>query len=166
MSIHRCNKKSGDIMQPILVSSCLLGLKTRYDGTDNRCQDVLNYLRDNQLVPVPVCPEQLAGFSTPRPKCWFSHGDGCSVSTFDGQVTDENGQDVTDKFLHGARETLKISQLSGCTQAILQQRSPSCGTDKIYLNEILVAGVGVTTAILRKNGIIVFGHDNLPDKKS
>lgn len=153
-------------MRPILVSSCLLGLKTRYDGTDNRCQDVIDFLRDNQLAPVPVCPEQLAGLPTPRPKCWFLRGDGDAVRASEGQLTDEQGQDITEKFLHGAREALKVAQLSGCTQAILQQRSPSCGTDKIYLNETLVAGMGVTTAILRKNGIIVFGHDNLPDNNS
>ena len=153
-------------MQSILVSSCLLGLKTRYDGTDNLCPDVMNYLRNNQLIPIPVCPEQLAGLPTPRPKCWFLRGDGNKVCTAEGCLTDENGQDVTGKFLQGAYETLKIAQLTGCTQAILQQRSPSCGTDNIYLNETLVVGMGVTTAILRKNGIIVFGHDNLPDKKN
>ncbi len=153
-------------MRPILVSSCLLGLKTRYDGTDNRCQNVIDYLRDNKLIPVPVCPEQLAGLPTPRPKCWFSRGDGDAVRVSKGQLTDEQGQNVTKEFLHGAQETLKVAQLSGCTQAILQQRSPSCGTEKIYRNEALVTGIGVTTAILRENGIIVFGHDNLPDKNN
>jgi uncharacterized protein YbbK (DUF523 family) len=152
-------------VETILVSSCLLGLKTRYDGTDNLCQQVIDYLEDNQLTPIPICPEQLAGLSTPRPKCWFSRGDGKDVLDADGRLIDEFGKDVSKVFLHGAREGLKIAQLTGCSQAILQQRSPSCGTDNVYLNEVLVSGAGVTTALLRKNGITVFGNDKLPSKK-
>jgi len=153
-------------MKTILVSSCLLGLKTRYDGTDNHCQQVIDYLKDNQLTPIPICPEQLGGLPTPRPKCWFSQGDGRDVLDANGCLIDELGKDVGDIFLRGAHETLKIAQLSGCNQAILQQRSPSCGADNIYLNETLVAGIGVTTALLRKNGIVVFSNDKLPDKNS
>ena len=46
-------------MRPILVSSCLLGLATRYDGSDSYSQAVINYLKSQQMIPVPVCPEQL-----------------------------------------------------------------------------------------------------------
>jgi uncharacterized protein YbbK (DUF523 family) len=49
--------------------------------------------------------------------------------------------------------------------AILQQKSPSCGSQKVYLNEQLVEGVGVTTALLTKNGLKVFADDNLPGQK-
>ena len=149
-------------MRPILVSCCLLGLKTRYDGTDNFCQAVVNYIETNQLTPIPVCPEQLAGLSTPRPKCWFSHGDGAAALAGNGEVVDENGRNLTEVFLHGAEECLKIAKLTHCKMAILQQRSPSCGSHKIYLNEELVEGVGITTAILKKNGLNVFSDDNLP----
>ena len=151
-------------MQPILVSSCLLGVKTRYDGTDNRNQEVIEYLRSNNLIPIPICPEQLAGLSTPRPKCWFSQGDGRTVVDKRGQLVTENGKDISEAFLHGASETLKIAKIADCTQAILQQRSPSCGTNSVYLNETLVAGEGVTTALLRKSGLIVIGSDDLPSE--
>jgi len=152
-------------MRPILVSSCLLGLKTRYDGTDNYCQAVIDYIEANQLTPILVCPEQLAGLSTPRPKCWFNRGDGVTVLAGNGKLVDENKQDVTDFFIHGAQECLKIAQLTQCNQAILQQRSPSCGSQRIYLNEELVKGVGVTTALLSKNGMEIFSDDNLPPPK-
>ncbi|NIQ97595.1 MAG: DUF523 domain-containing protein, partial [Desulfuromonadales bacterium] len=54
-------------MRPILVSTCLLGIPTRYDGGAKRNERVIDYLRRNDFVPVPVCPEQLAGLPTPRP---------------------------------------------------------------------------------------------------
>ena len=82
-------------MRPVLVSSCLLGLKTRYDGTDNYCQAVIDYIKTNHLTPIPVCPEQLAGLATPRPKCWFSRGDGMAVLTGEGKLINQDGEDVT-----------------------------------------------------------------------
>ena len=148
-------------MRTILVSSCLLGLKTRYDGSDNYSQPVIDYIRKNRLTPIPVCPEQLAGLSTPRSKCWFSRGDGEAVLSGNGELSNEEGKDVTESFLFGADETLKIALLTDCKMAILQQRSPSCGSQKIYLNDELVDGVGVTTALLKKNGLKVFGDDDL-----
>ncbi|MFK5925783.1 MAG: DUF523 domain-containing protein [Desulfuromusa sp.] len=151
-------------MRPILVSSCLLGLKTRYDGTDNYCQAVVDYIESNQLTPIPVCPEQLAGLSTPRPKCWFSCGDGASVFAGSGKLVNEDGKDTTQTFIHGARECLKLAKMTQCQVAILQQRSPSCGSQKIYLGEKLIEGVGVTTALLNKSGVKVFSDDNLPTK--
>ncbi len=149
-------------MRPILVSSCLLGLKTRYDGSDNYCQAVIDYIETSQLIPIPVCPEQLAGLSTPRPKCWFKQGDGLTALSGEGKLCDEEKHDITADFIHGAEECLKIAKLTQCKQAILQQRSPSCGSTHIYLDEDLVEGVGVTTALLRKNGLKVFSEDNLP----
>ncbi len=147
----------------VLVSCCLLGLKTRYDGTDNHSTIVADYIKTNQLIPIPVCPEQLAGLATPRPKCWFNSGDGKAVINKEGSLCDESGIDVTDIFIRGAKETLKLANLTHCKHAIFQQRSPSCGTKMIYLQNELVSGVGVTTALLKQNGIQVFGDDELPN---
>ena len=152
-------------MQPILVSSCLLGLKTRYDGTDNYSQAVVEYIRKNRFIPIPVCPEQLSGLPTPRPKCWFSRGDGEAVLSGNGELRSEEGKEVTEVFLHGAEECLRIAILTDCKLAILQQRSPSCGSQNIYLKDQLIKGVGVTTALLTKNGLKVFADDNLPGQK-
>ena len=60
--------------EPILVSACLLGLPTRYDGKTKRSQAVVEYLQRENLLPIPVCPEQLAGMSTPREKTFFKSG--------------------------------------------------------------------------------------------
>ncbi|SEA65547.1 Uncharacterized conserved protein YbbK, DUF523 family [Desulfuromusa kysingii] len=151
-------------MRPILVSSCLLGLNTRYDATDNYCQAVVDFIESHHYTPIPICPEQLAGLPTPRPKCWFSCGDGASVLAGNGKLINEHNDDLTATFLHGARESLKIAEMTNCKLAILQQRSPSCGSESIYLHEKQVEGIGITTAILKKNGIKVFSNDNLPAK--
>ena len=153
-------------MRTVLVSSCLLGLKTRYDGTDNYCQAVFDYIESNRLTPIPVCPEQLAGLSTPRPKCWFTQGDGLTTLSGKGKLINEEGLDMTEAFLRGAQECLKIAQLTHCNIAILQQRSPSCGSHKIYVDEALVEGVGITTALLTEKGVQVFSNDSLPPMKS
>ena len=64
--------------------------------------------------------------------------------------------DVTKKFKQGAMETLKIAKLYGCKKAILKEGSPSCGSSCIYDGTFTgkkVPGEGVTTALLRQNGI-------------
>ena len=86
-----------------------------------------------------------------------------SVLGGDGELINENGKEVTGAFLHGAQECLKVAKLTHCNLAILQQRSPSCGSQQIYLGEKLIEGMGITTALLRKNGLTVFSDDNLPN---
>ncbi|TET69897.1 MAG: DUF523 domain-containing protein [Candidatus Zixiibacteriota bacterium] len=39
----------------------------------------------------------------------------------------------------------------------MKENSPSCGVKRIYQNEKLVNGCGVTTALLLKNGLEVEG---------
>ena len=144
-----------------LVSSCLLGLATRYDGSSNFCQPVFDYLHKHQLTPIPVCPEQLAGMPTPRPKCWFKAGSGETLLAAEGSLVNEMGEDVSILFLQGANESLKLAQLTDSRIAILKQRSPSCGSQTIYRNGELVKGSGVTAARLRENGIQVLGEEDL-----
>lgn len=149
----------------LLVSSCLLGLTTRYDGSDNYSQELFDYLHRNDCMPIPVCPEQLAGLATPRKKCWFKDGDGSAVLQGNGIVCDEDGDDRSAQFLNGAHQALKIARLCYCDTAILQQRSPSCGTVKIYQGKELTNGMGVTAALLSEHGIRVIGDDQLADER-
>jgi len=147
--------------RPILVSSCLLGLLTRYDGATKRNQAVLDYLRREDLVPIPICPEQLAGLPTPRPATRFAKGCGTDVVAGTGRVVNALGETVNDIFLRGGRESLKIVKLTGCGEALLKERSPSCGVHQVYLGETLVEGCGVTTAILKEAGIEVFSEEDI-----
>lgn len=150
--------------ETVLVSSCLLGLPTRYDGSDNFSQAVADYLQQHQLVPIPVCPEQLAGLSTPRPKCWFRCGNGNDVLNGCGTICDEAGNDLTEIFYRAAAESCKIAELTGSKLAILKQRSPSCGTSQIHQNGQLIGGMGVTAARLQKAGLRVLSENDLVPK--
>ena len=145
----------------VLVSSCLLGLATRYDGSDNRSAALADYLRKNRLIPIPICPEQLAGLPTPRPKCWFSAGSGVEVLQGCGQICSEAGDDLSERFRCGAEQSLKLARLTNCRLAILKQRSPSCGSRQVHRNGSLVAGMGVTAALLAQQGIALLSEEEL-----
>ncbi len=149
---------------PVLVSSCLLGLATRYDGSDSDCQDLHRYLQRNDLQAIPVCPEQLAGLPTPRRKCWFTAGDGAGLLQGEGQLCDEEGRNLGAAFLRGAEQVLKCATLTGCRTAILKQRSPSCGTRRIYRNGELVQGLGATAALLKSKGFRLLSEDDLSEE--
>lgn len=148
-------------MPTILVSACLLGLLTRYDGKTKRHEGVLDYLKREGLIPVPVCPEQLAGLPTPRPATRFEAGDGEGVLDGCGRAVNENGEVVNQLFLKGAVETMKVVRLAGCREALLKERSPSCGVRQIYRGEEIVPGKGVTAALLARNGVRLLSEEEL-----
>ncbi|MCF6186438.1 MAG: DUF523 domain-containing protein [Desulfobulbaceae bacterium] len=125
-----------------LVSACLAGLCTRYDGkckADNRCLQKLAGMHW-----IPLCPEQLGGLSTPRTAADLRGGNGHDVLAHRASVVDKNGRDVSKEFIHGARQVLAIARAQQIEHALLKARSPSCG---------LQDPIGVTAALLRANGI-------------
>jgi len=147
--------------RPILVSSCLLGVLTRYDGQTKRNQRVVDYLKEHDLVPIPVCPEQLAGLPTPRPATRFSKGDGEDVLDGCGTVVNDSRIDMNGSFLRGASEVLKIARITGAAEALLKERSPSCGVHQVYLEDTITAGRGVTSALLCRNAIKIFSEEDI-----
>ena len=140
---------------PVIVSACLLGLSTRYDGKDALNEEALSSLKGRPIVP--VCPEQLGGLPTPRLKAAIDNGDGADVLSGLSRVMDEAGEDVTTKFIKGAKDTLKIALLTGAGEAYLKEKSPSCGSSIICRGDECVKGMGVTAALLVKEGIAVKG---------
>jgi uncharacterized protein YbbK (DUF523 family) len=125
-----------------LVSSCLIGLCTRYDGRskpDSRC-----FARLRHCQHIPVCPEQLGGLPTPRIAADLTGGDGEAALDGRAQVINKEGVDVTRQFIAGAAAVLQIAQGQNIRLALLKARSPSCG---------LTPQLGVTAALLRRHGI-------------
>ncbi len=101
---------------------------------------------------VPVCPEQLGGFATPRERA-ERRGE---------KVLTESGKDVTVNFRRGAEEVLRIAKLLGVREAVLKQRSPSCGSGQLkMMSGEIFAGDGITAGLLKKNGIRVISEEEL-----
>ena len=139
-------------MEPILISACLLGTSCRYDGGSKPVLSVEALMGHYQLVP--VCPEQLGGLPTPREPS-ERQGD---------RVVMRTGEDVTGRYQKGAEQALHLARVFGCKKAVLKERSPSCGAGEIYdgtFSGKLTAGDGVTAALLKANGIEVFGESEI-----
>lgn len=135
-----------------LCSACLLGINCRYDGGNDKNEKILRLARAEPLIP--VCPEQLGGLPTPR----------TPSEEREKQVITREGEDVTENFRKGAQEVLRLARLYGVGEAILKQRSPSCGIGWIYdgtFSGTVIPGNGVTTALLEKNGIRVISEEAL-----
>lgn len=152
---------SSPMSRPILVSACLLGLSTRYDGGSKRDPRVLEHLRRKGLIPIPVCPEQLGGLPTPRPKTCFACGDGADVLDGRGSLVRDDGSEVSGIFISGAEETLRIARLTGSREALFKERSPSCGVHQVYCGTQVVSGQGVATALLLRNGLRVYSEKDI-----
>lgn len=133
-------------------SACLLGINCRYDGVEKSNQKVLDLAKKEILIP--ICPEQLGGLSTPREPA-EQQGE---------KVVTKTGKDVTDNFVKGAQQALILAKIYNVKEAILKQKSPSCGCGKIYngtFRKKLIKGDGVTTALLKKSGISVISEEDL-----
>jgi len=145
----------------ILISSCLAGLSTRYDGKDNFREEFAELLRQGRAVL--VCPEQLGGLPTPRPPAEIVGGNGADVLDGRAKVMTADGTDVTDAFVRGAEQTLLTALTVGARTAVLKESSPSCGGLKIYdgtFTKSKQPGFGVTAALLRRHGIEVYSEEN------
>lgn len=133
----------------ILVSACLLGVCCRYDGQAKPHEGALSLLGRHTLIP--VCPEIYGGLATPRP----------AAERVGKRVLTAQGGDVTAQYRRGAEETMRLGRLYGCEAALLKERSPSCGSGVIHNGRFdggLTPGDGVTAALLRANGIAVYGE--------
>ena len=150
-------------MEQILISACLLGQPVRYDGKSCPFECSLLNLWQAKGLLVPVCPEMDGGLPVPRPPAEITPGGGPGVWAGTARVMTRQA-DVTDFFIKGAQAALDKAVACGIKTALLKQKSPSCGSCRIYdgsFSGSLVDGMGVTTALLRQNGIMVFGEDQI-----
>lgn len=144
----------------VLVSACLLGLNTKYDGGNNKDENIIKLLSRGKVTIIPVCPEQLGGLPTPRDPIDLT-SDGHLILTGKGKAISVSGDDLTDYLVRGAIETLKLAKLYNVRLAIFKARSPSCGVRGVYRakDHKLVDWDGVTTALLKKNKIKVVSNE-------
>lgn len=145
-----------------LISACLLGIKCRWDGEDNQDDRALDLMKKEILIP--VCPEQLGGLSTPRPRQEIRGGTGKEVLERRAKVITDIGEDVTSQFITGAEEILKVARLYRVKEFIGKSLSPSCSCSKIYdgtFSGKSIKGRGVTAELLMRNGIKIKGEEDL-----
>lgn len=138
----------------ILVSACLLGVNCRYDGGHNYCA-ALEALKASHCL-IPVCPEVYGGLTTPRIPSEV-RGD---------SVISKEGNDVTEQFFRGAESMMHLARSLGCKLAILKERSPSCGKDRIYdgaFSGNLISGDGIFVRMLKEEEIPVIGESEIEE---
>ena len=138
----------------ILVSACLLGTACRYDGKSKPCERVIALSNTYNLIP--ICPEVMGGLPTPRVPSEIC-GD---------RVMMKDGRDVTENYNRGAKQALEIARENACMVAILKEKSPSCGSGLIHnglFDGGLVTGDGITTRLLKKEGIRVLGESEITE---
>jgi uncharacterized protein YbbK (DUF523 family) len=141
-----------------LVSACLVGLNTRYNGVS--CPKRYFRILITTGRAIPICPEQLGGLSTPREPIELQGGDGEALLKGRAKaIGKSSGRDYTQDLLKGAREVLKIAKMAKSREAFLKDGSPSCGC--FYIDK-KTKGRGVTTALLLQAGIKVHSEDKLP----
>jgi len=141
----------------ILISACLLGQRVRYDAKQKTLQHPLIEDWIAQGILLPVCPEVLGGLPTPRPAAEIQ---------INGTIQTEQGEDVTTPFRQGAERTLAFALQHQIKIVILTERSPSCGSATIYdgsFSRTVINGQGMTTQLLRDNGILVFNQFQLEE---
>lgn len=147
---------------PILVSACLAGFPCRYDGQQRPHPAVVRLFQEGRAVA--VCPEELAGLGTPRPAAGLEGGGGAEVWAGKARVYNRLGLDVTEAFREGARQALHRARDCGARQAVFKQHSPSCGVGSTGTRDGgRIAADGVTTALLRREGIQVVSDEEFQE---
>ena len=138
----------------IMVSACLLGDNVKYDGNNNYNQELIDFLKDHEVIK--VCPECLGGLPIPR----------VPSEILNDKVINEEGTDVTKEFMEGADKTLEIALQNDVKVAILKRNSPSCGFNAVYdgtFTHAVTKGHGITAKLLNENGIKILNEDNYKD---
>lgn len=142
-------------MKKILVSQCLYGGEpVRYDGKSKAETDprFLKWKEERRLIP--VCPEVFGGLPTPR-------ADAQRVGV---KVIARTGKDVTFEYMKGAHEAVRLAKEHDVLCALMKEKSPSCGSNKIYDGTFegnLIEGQGTAVELLREAGIKVFSEEQL-----
>ena len=143
-------------MKTLLASACLLGFDCKYSGGNNALPaETLAKLREKYRL-IPVCPEVAGGLPVPR----------MPAERQGRWVVTRDGRDVTAAYEKGALIALRLARRCGCDSALLKERSPSCGSGRIYdgsFSGTLRSGDGTAAELLRASGIAVYGENRVEE---
>lgn len=136
----------------LLVSSCLLGNNTKYNGKNNYIPKIEKIKEKYNIIV--ICPEVMGGLSTPRNPSEIL-GD---------KVISNTGTDVTVEFNKGASIAYELVLKHNVKKALLKDGSPSCGKNKIYdgtFSGIKINGSGITVRLLKQLDIEIYSEDEI-----
>ncbi len=136
----------------LLISSCLLGIPSRYNG--ERKEHPLISALEEKYELIAICPETLGGLEVPREPAEIRGS----------RVINKAGQDVTQEFEKGAGIALDIAKGLSIKMAVLKERSPSCGHGLIHdgtFTDGMVEGDGICARLFLQNGIEIFGETDI-----
>lgn len=143
-------------MEYVLVSSCLLGKRVRYNAEAATIQNEIfdRWREEGRLFA--VCPEIAGGLPVPRPP----------AERVGLRIVSNAGVDVTHHFVAGAEEAVRTAKEHNIRLAILKDGSPSCGSSYTYdgtFTGTTVAQPGMTTAALQAAGVRCFSEKQLDE---
>ena len=139
-------------MENLLVSGCLLGKNTKYNGKNNYIP-LIEKIKEKYNIIV-ICPEVMGGLSIPRDPSEISGN----------KVINNKMKDVTFEYNKGAEIALELAIKNNCKKALLKEKSPSCGVNYIYdgtFSGNIICGMGITTKILVSNNIDVYSENEI-----
>ena len=136
----------------ILVSACLLGESCKYNGGNNYCAAVVEYVKDREVIM--VCPEVMAGMGIPR----------TPIEIVDGILMDRSGNNVDAALRSAVAQTMEWIRNEEIECAILQSRSPTCGVNEVYDGSFsgkLIPGSGVLALAMKDAGYQVIDAEDI-----
>lgn len=134
-------------METVIISACLAGEKTRYDGR-GKYNPLVKEINEKYNLLL-ICPEVLGGLSIPRDKAEI---DGDEVRTI-------KGKNVTKNYENGVFKALIPIKYKNINKAILVDKSPACGVHEIYdgtFTNKLIKGKGLLTKKLESIGVTCY----------
>lgn len=136
----------------VLVSACLMGSNCKYNGGNNRNENVRNFIRGHEVIS--VCPEVMAGLGTPR----------APVEIVDGNVRTKDGISVDAQLREAVARILDDIRDLGIDCAVLQSRSPTCGVNQVYdgtFSGTRIQGSGILAQALKDAGYRVIDAEDI-----
>ncbi len=129
----------------VLVSACLLGRRTRWDGSHAKDGYVAGTL--GRLVEwIPVCPEAECGLPVPREPMDLKGEPGSPRL-----IAAETGRDLTETLKRWTERRLTDLQGEGLCGMVFKSGSPSCGVSGIKVH-------GYNGSAPRANGTGIFAR--------
>lgn len=136
----------------IAVSACLLGKNCKYNGGNNLCPAVMEFIKAHQVIP--VCPEEQAGLGIPR----------TPVEIVNGHVQTKQGVRVDAALRQTVAQLVAELKQQQIDCAILKSRSPTCGVKQVYdgtFSGTLRDGSGILAQALIDAGIKVIDSEDI-----